>query len=171
MKWLYKYPQAAYPYEDLITKNRGRSRLEREYELLDTGIFDQDRYWDVIVEYAKASPEDILIRITATNRGPEAATLHILPTLWFRNTWTWWPNSHKPELHRESGTDGLGIIAASHAELGPRWLYVEGPAPLLFTENETNNERLFGTPNGGPFVKDGINRCVVEGGSRRRQFS
>jgi hypothetical protein len=163
MKWLYKYPQAPYPYLDLIDTNRRRSKLEPEYELIDTRIFDEDRYWDTVVEYAKAGPEDVLIRITATNRGPEAATLHILPTLWFRNTWAWWPDTPKPALHRAPGTEGLGIIVASHAQLGPRWLYVEGTAPLLFTENETNNERLFGTPNAGRFVKDGINRCVVEG--------
>jgi hypothetical protein len=162
MKWLYKYPQASYPYQDLIETNHRRTRLEPEYELLDTRVFDDDRYWDAVVEYAKAGPEDILIRITATNRGPEAARLHILPTLWFRNTWTWWPGP-KPTLHRSPSTEGLGIIVASHAELGVRWLYVEGIAPLLFTENETNNERLFGTPNAGRFVKDGINRCVVEG--------
>jgi mannosylglycerate hydrolase MGH1-like protein len=163
MKWLYKYPQAPYPYLDLIDTNRRRSRLEPEYELIDTRIFDEDRYWDTVVEYAKAGPEDILIRITATNRGPEAATLHILPTLWFRNTWAWWPETPKPALHRAPGTERLGIVVASHAQLGLRWLYVEGNAPLLFTENETNNERLFGTPNAGRFVKDGINRCVVEG--------
>jgi hypothetical protein len=163
MKWLYKYPQASYPYQDLIETNHRRTRLEPEYELLDTRIFDEDRYWDAVVEYAKSSPEDILIRITATNRGPEAATLHILPTLWFRNTWTWSPDTPKPTLHRAPSTEGLGIIVASHAELGVRWLYVDGIAPLLFTENETNSERLFGTPNAGRFVKDGINRCVVEG--------
>jgi hypothetical protein len=163
MKWLYKYPQASYPHQDLVETNRRRTKLEPEYELLDTRIFDEDRYWDTIVEYAKAGPEDILIRITATNRGPEPATLHILPTLWFRNTWTWWPGTPKPALHRAPNTEGVGVIVASHADLGVRWLYVEGIAPLLFTENETNNERLFGTPNTGRFVKDGINRCVVEG--------
>jgi hypothetical protein len=163
MQWLYKYPQAAYPYEDLVATNRRRSRLEFEYELLDTGVFNQDRYWDVVVEYAKAAPEDVLIQITVINRGPDAATLHVLPTLWFRNTWAWWPDTPKPGLRQVSAPAGLSIIAASHAELGERWLYVEGNAPVLFTENETNTERPFGTPNASPYVKDGINRYLVEG--------
>src|SRR4029077_5322327 len=136
MKWLYKYPQASYPYQDLVETNRRRNKLEAEYELIDTRVFDEDRYWDTVVEYAKAGPEDILIRITATNRGPEPATLHVLPTLWFRNAWTWCPGTPKPALHRAPNTEGLGVIVASHADLGVRWLYVEGIAPLLFTENE-----------------------------------
>jgi hypothetical protein len=163
MKWLYKYPHAAFPYLDLIEKNRHRSRVEPEYELLDTRVFDEDRYWDVVVEYAKAAPEDILIRITATNRGPESATIHVLPTLWFRNTWTWWPDAPKPSLHTVPRPEGPGIVVASDAALGVRWLFVEGRAPLLFTENETNDERLFGGRNAAPFVKDGIDRSVVEG--------
>src|SRR5262245_11705197 len=163
MKWLYKYPQAAYPYRDLVEGNRHRSRVEFAYELLDAGVFDQDRYWDVIVEYAKADPEDILIRITATNRGPDAATLHVLPTLWFRNTWTWWPDTPKPGIQKAPSLDGIDIIAASHSELGGRWLSLEGHATWLFTENDTNAERLFGKPNAGRFVKDGIHRYVVEG--------
>jgi hypothetical protein len=163
MKWLYKYPQAAYPYENLVATSRGRNRSEFEYELLDTGIFDQNRYWDVVVEYAKATPEDVLILITATNRGPEAAALHVLPTLWFRNTWSWGSDSPKPNLRRVAAHAGAGVIAASHAELGERWLYVEGDAPLLFTENETNATRLFNAPNPQPYVKDAIHHFVLEG--------
>jgi len=163
MKWLYKYPQSAYPYVDLIESNRRRSRRDFEYELIDTQVFDHDKYWDVIVEYAKVAPEDILVRITANNRGPEGATLHVLPTLWFRNTWTWWPGTQRPGLRQISGRSGLGVVAASHPDLGERWLYVEGNTPLLFTENETNSERLFGKPNATPYVKDGINCYVVEG--------
>jgi Mannosylglycerate hydrolase MGH1-like glycoside hydrolase domain len=133
-----------------------------EYELLDTGIFNADRYFDVFVEYAKESAEDISIRISVSNRGPEAAAIHVLPTLWFRNTWAWWPEAVKPKL--EGFTDnGAAVIGASHPQLGERLLYCEGDAQLLFTENETNNERLFGTPNASPYVKDGINDYVVSG--------
>ena len=154
MKYLYKYPQAEYPYWDLIETSKGRNRFEPEYELLDTGIFNADRYFDVFVEYAKQSPEDILIRITVCNRGPEAASLQVLPTLWFRNTWTWWPDTPKPILKAVPFKQS-SAIAASHAKLGERWLYCEGGAPLLFTENETNNQRLFGTSNPSPWVKYG----------------
>jgi len=157
MKYLYKYPQAAFPYNDLIETNRRRNRGDMEYELLDTGIFNGDRYFDIFVEYAKQSPEDILIQINVSNRGPEPATVHVLPTLWFRNTWTWWPDTPKPSLKQVSGKKGAQAIAASHADLGERYLYCEGDVPLLFTENETNNERLFGTANAGRYVKDGIN--------------
>jgi len=163
MKWLYKYPQRAYPYDDIVSTNRGRSRQELEYELLDTGVFDEDRYFDVVVEYAKASPEDIFIRITATNRGPEAASLHLLPTLWFRNSWAWWPESGKPSLRELEGATGRRVVSAVHVELGERWLHVQTDAPLLFTDNETNTARLFGVPNASPFVKDGIGECVVHG--------
>ena len=163
MKYLYKYPQAAFPYGDLIETNRRRTRGEMEYELLDTGIFAGDRYFDVFVEYAKQTPEDILIQISVCNRGPEPATLHVLPTLWFRNTWTWWPDTPKPVLRAVTGRQGCRTVAASHAQLGERYLYCEGDAPLLFTENETNNERLFGTPNASRYVKDGINNAVVDG--------
>jgi len=161
MKYLYKYPQAAFPYEDLVKTNKRRSRSEMEYELLDTGVFDDDRYFDVFVEYAKNTPEDILIQISACNRGPEAATLHILPTLWFRNTWTWTSSPVKPILKVVSGVIGARVIAASHVDLGNRFLYCEADVPLLFTENETNNERVFGTPNSSGYVKDGINNYVV----------
>jgi hypothetical protein len=163
MKYLYKYPQAAYPYADLVQTSRRRSRNEFEYELLDTGIFNDDRYFDVYVEYAKESPEDILIRISVSNRGPEPAALHVLPTLWFRNTWSWWTESAKPALRDASSPKGPRIIAASHAELGDRWLYIDGDVPLLFTENEPNNERLFGKPNASFYLKDGIDNYLVQG--------
>jgi hypothetical protein len=164
MKFLYKYPQAPYPYDDLIATNRRRSRNEFEYELIDTGVFNQDRYFDVFVEYAKRSPEDILIRITAANRGPDKAPLHVLPTLWFRNTWSWQENTPKPLLEqRSSGTHDSVVIVASHHDLGIRCLYGDGTVPVLFTENETNNERLFGAPNKSPYVKDGINDYIVHG--------
>src|SRR5215469_4681417 len=114
MKWLYKYPQAAYPYSNLVETNRRRSRVEPEYELMDTGVFNDDRYFDVFVEYAKAGPEDIFIRITVANRGPDAADLHLLPTLWFRNTWSWWPEPPKPSLREAQGSAGSRVIQASH---------------------------------------------------------
>jgi Mannosylglycerate hydrolase MGH1-like glycoside hydrolase domain len=160
MKWLYKYPQAAYPYENLIETNKRRNRGDMEYELLDTGIFNGDRYF---VEYAKQTPEDILIQVSVWNRGPEQATLHVLPTLWFRNIWTWWPGTPKPVLKQATGSKGSQAAAASHTLLGERYLYFEGDVPLLFTENETNNQRIFGTPNAGPYVKDGINNYIVNG--------
>ena len=163
MKWLYKYPHAPYPYSDLVEANHGRSRSASEYELIDTGVFDADRYWDIFVEYAKAAPGDTLIRITASNRGPESAPLELLPTLWFRNTWSWWPEPAKPALRRLRGIKGTTLVAATHAELGDHWLYIQGDVPLLFTENETNTERLFGVPNPSPYVKDGINNFVVSG--------
>jgi hypothetical protein len=163
MKYLYKYPQAAYPYSDLVETNKRRNRGDMEYELLDTGIFNDDRYFDVFVEYAKQSPEDILIQVSVCNRGPEPATLQVLPTLLFRNTWTWWPGTPKPFLKQLSGQKGAHVVVAWQAELGERYLYCEGATSLLFTENETNNERIFGTPNTTPFVKDGINNHVVQG--------
>ena len=163
MQYLYKYPQSAYPYSDLVETNRRRTRTDMEYELLDTGIFDENRYFDLFVEYAKQTPEDILIQIRVVNRGPEAAAVHVLPTLWFRNTWAWAPGTPKPSLKQVSGKTGFRAIAATHAQLGERYLYCEGDAPLLFTENETNTARLFGTPNATPYVKDGINNCVVGG--------
>ena len=147
MKYLYKYPQAAFPYDDLVQTNQQRTADDFEYELLDTGVFDEDRYFDVFVEYAKESPEDILIQITAYNRGPETATLHVLPTLWFRNTWSWSDGAPKPNLQQSEGGKGYSVIEASHPDLGERYLYVSGDAPLLFTDNETNTARLFGHPN------------------------
>ena len=166
MKYLYKYPQAAYPYVDLVETNRRRTREEMEYELLDTGIFRENRYFDVFVEYAKAGPEDILVKITAANRGPEAAELHVLPTLWFRNDWAPWiaRPSAKPTLEEIEGPAGTRAIAATHPALGAYRLHCEGDAPLLFTENETNHTRLgLDYPNAGPYLKDGINDCVVQG--------
>ena len=163
MKYLYKYPQNEYPYLNLIETNRHRGRLDPEYELLDTGIFNEDRYFDVFVEYAKAAPTDILIQISVSNRGPEMAALHVLPTLWFRNIWNWWPDEPKPSLMDASARNGGSAIAATNAVLGDYFLHCEGPARLLFTENETNNERLFGSANPTPYVKDGINNYLVTG--------
>jgi hypothetical protein len=167
MKYLYKYPQSAYPYGDLVETNRRRGRQDMEYELIDTAIFDRNRYFDVFVEYAKESAEDILIRITAANRGPHTASLHVLPTLWFRNTWSWEKDSHKPLLEQKDAPDGSAVIVASHPDLGVRNLYAQGAVPILFTENETNQERVFGTPNPQPYVKDGINDYVVQGRTDR----
>jgi Glycosyl hydrolase family 63 C-terminal domain len=161
MRYLYKYPQREFPYEDLVETNRRRSREELEYELIDTGIFDDDRYFDVFVEYAKGSPEDILVKISVVNRGPDEARLHLLPTLWFRNTWTWWPEAQRPILREAERVGGAIVIAASHPELDDVLLYCEGASSLLFTENETNNERLFGAPNQSRYVKDGINDYIV----------
>src|SRR4029077_8033566 len=142
--------------------NRRRGRDGWEYELLDTSIFNEDRYFDVFVEYAKAGPTDILIQISLCNRGPEAASIHVLPTLWFRNTWTWWPDQPKPSLRRKPGENTV-TIEASHGELGEFQLHCDGNPQLLFTDNDTNNERIFGTPNATPYVKDGINNYVVSG--------
>ncbi|HVK09393.1 MAG TPA: glucosidase [Gemmataceae bacterium] len=161
MRCLYKYPQAAFPYSDLVLTNRGRGREDYEYELIDTGVFDDDRYFDVFVEYAKASPEDVLARITVHNRGPEPADLHVLPTLWFRDDWSWSGAADRPTLRRLPVTPARGVVRASHATLGDRFLYCDGDAPLLFTENETNTQRIHGVPNRSPYVKDGINDHVV----------
>src|SRR5437763_6020708 len=167
-KALYKYPQAEFPYARLVAENRGRGKARGEFELLDTGVFDDGRYFDVFAEYAKAAPDDVLVRVTAANRGPEPAVLHLLPTLWFRNTWSWgrtgaegyWP---KPKLAR----DGPASVLCAHASLGRFRLAAgpgpDGPPPLLFTENETNAARLFGSPNAGPFVKDAFHEYVVHG--------
>jgi hypothetical protein len=157
MKYLYKYPQGEFPYHDLVQTNKSRSREDFEYELLDTGIFDADRYFDVFVEYAKADPEDLLIQITVHNRGPEAAELHLLPTLWFRNTWTSEKNATKPTLQQVKA----GTILASHDQLGERTLRCEGDPELLFTENETNAQRLWGQPNPSPFVKDAFHERII----------
>ncbi len=165
MKYLYKYPQAAFPYAELVNTNRLRSRNEMEYELLDTGVFKQDRYFDVFVEYAKDGPEDILVQITAINRGPEKAELHLLPTLWFRNDWASWiaGPARKPILKQSQGPAGTSAIVAQHSTLGTLHLYCDGEVPLLFAENETNNARLFPQyPNASPYVKDGINNYVVQ---------
>jgi len=163
MKCLYKYPQKEYPYRDIVETNRRRGRNETEYELLDTGIFNEDRYFDVFVEYAKRSPTDILIQISVCNRGPDAASVHVLPTLWFRNVWTWWPEIPKPSLRAVTTSNGIAGIGASDAQLGDYFLYCDGAPPLLFTENDTNNQRCFGSSNAGPYVKDGINDFLVAG--------
>ena len=163
MKCQYKYPQGAFPYLDLAQTNRSRSKQEMEYELLDTGIFDEDRYFDVIVEYAKAAADDIVMLVTAHNRGPDAATLHLLPTLWFRNTWSWGGEVPKPTLKAVDGEAGVAAASASHPELGDWVLRADGSAQLLFCENETNNRRLFGGENASLYVKDGINDFVVAG--------
>jgi len=163
MKYLYKYPQAAFPYADLVETNRTRSKCEFEYELIDTGVFDEDRYFDVFVEYAKESPQDILVQVTIHNRGPDPAELHVLPTLWFRNLWSVPTSGDRPLLWQANGLAACGIIAAKHPELGEIHLYCEGDCRLLFTENETNTQRIFGVPNLTPYVKDGINNCVVLG--------
>jgi hypothetical protein len=157
MKYLYKYPQRTFPYNDLVETNRRRSREEFEYELLNTGVFNDDRYFDVFVEYAKASPDDLRIRITVHNRGPETARLRLLPTLWFRNTWSWGESDRKPLL-REAAP---GVVHASHPDLGQYWLYCEANPELLFTENETNGRRLWGQPNASPYVKDAFHEYVV----------
>jgi len=163
MKYLYKYPHAAFPYDDLVRTNGQRGRHEGEYELLDTGVFDEDRYFDVFVEYAKASPEDLLVQITVCNRGPEPAGLHLLPTVWFRNTWSWGGTVPRPSLWPAARDGQGGVIALSHPELGERFLYYEGAATPLVTENETNTERLFGVPNRTRYVKDGIGCFLVQG--------
>jgi hypothetical protein len=159
MKYLYKYPQREFPYRNLVETNARRSREEMEYELLDTGAFDEDRYFDVFVEYAKAGPEDVLVRITVNNRGPEAAQAHVLPTLWFRNTWSWDDDEAKPALRQA----GPGRIEATHHELGTYALHCQGSPELLFTENESNAQRLWGQPNRSPYVKDAFHARVVSG--------
>jgi Mannosylglycerate hydrolase MGH1-like glycoside hydrolase domain len=160
MKFLYKYPQREFPYNRLVEENRRRGKHDLEFELIDTGIFDDDRYFDVFVEYAKAGPEDILIRIEAINRGPEAAELHLLPTLWFRNTWCWGLDARKPRVAIEEGSE-VAALKVYHYYYGNRWLYFEGKPEFLFTENETNERRVFGTENGAAYVKDGINDYIV----------
>ena len=161
MKYLYKYPQAAFPYAQLVAENRNRSKAQPEYELLDTGVFDQDRYFDVFVEYAKGDVEDILVRITVANRGPETARLRLLPTIWFRNTWSWAAGSPRPQMRSGANSKSVSTIALDCAEYGQRFLYCEAAPELLFTDNETNDKRLFGSENGSRYVKDGINDYIV----------
>ncbi len=165
MKYLYKYPQREYPYRDLIETNKRRSREEMEYELLDTGIFDDDRYFDVFVEYAKADPEDLLVKISVHNRGAEAAQIHVLPTLWFRNVWSWGDDEPKGTV-RQSNDQWIG---ATHPNLGEFTLQCEGAAELLFTENESNASRLWGQPSPSPYVKDAFHEYIVARKERRRQ--
>jgi len=164
MKGLYKYPQAAYPYAWLVEENGRRDRRDSEFELLDTGVFNDNRYFDVFVEYAKAGTDDILIRITAYNRGPEAAPLHLLPTLWFRNTWSWDHGAKRPNLIRGRSAGRTAVVAAEHPDLPRSYrLHCEGDPELLFTENETNHRRLYGVENGHPFVKDAFHEYLVHG--------
>jgi hypothetical protein len=160
LQWRYKYPHAAYPYDDLVATNRSRSRTDLEYELVDTGVFDGDRYFDIVVEYAKAAPDDVLMRITATNRGPDPAWLHVLPTLWFRNSWWAEPDAERPLLR---ATPTGMAVDASHPAIGSYRLSCDGTPELLFTENETNTARLFGVANASPFVKDAIHDYLVAG--------
>lgn len=164
MKYLYKYPQAEFPYGRLVDENRRRGRDAPEYELLDTGVFNEDRYFDIVVEYAKASAEDILIRISAVNRGPDRAQLHLLPTLWFRNTWSWNHDAPRPSLRRAKNLEGkAAAIEVNHPYYGLRWLYCEDLPALLFTDNDTNSQRLYEADNDTPYVKDGINEYIVHG--------
>jgi mannosylglycerate hydrolase MGH1-like protein len=158
MKYLYKYPQAEFPYRDLVETNRARTRRDFEYELLDTGIFDGDRYFDVFLEYAKGDPEDVLVRVSVWNRGPETARLHLLPTLWFRNTWAWGDEGEQPVLREERDA-----IVASHPALGDYRLSCDGAPELLFTGNESNARKLWGQPNAAPYVKDAFHRYVIAG--------
>ena len=159
MKYLYKYPQREFPYQDLVETNRRRSREEMEYELLDTGVFDDNCYFDVFVEYAKEGPEDVLIRITVHNRGPVAARLRLLPTLWFRNTWSWGEKSPKPSLRAVAP----GVIQTAHHEMGEYFLHCDDAPELLFTENESNTQRLWGRPNETPYVKDAFHAVLISG--------
>ena len=163
MKYLYKYPQAAFPYEDLVKTNAKRSKFESEYELLDTKIFDEDKYFDVFVEYAKADVEDVLVRITAANRGPEAAAIHLLPTLWFRNTWFRDEKPTPPEIQQIEADKGKLVMSTSEARTGQMFLHCESAQGLLFTNNESNEKRLWGGPNLSPFVKDAFNEYLVHG--------
>ncbi|HTH53421.1 MAG TPA: hypothetical protein VL495_05695 [Edaphobacter sp.] len=159
MKYLYKYPQAAFPYEDLVRTNAQRTKYEQEYELINTKVFDEDKYFDVFVEYAKADSDEILVKITAANRGTEAAALHLLPTLWFRNTW-WQSKEPKPGLR---AAKVKGVIATQHRQLGEYFLHCDGAPEVLFTENESNQKRLSGAENPTPFVKDAFHEYVIHG--------
>jgi hypothetical protein len=160
LRGLYKYPQAEFPYRRLVEENARRGKYEQEFELLDTGVFDDDRYFDVVVEYAKLAPEDLLIRITAWNRGPEASTLHLLPTLWFRNTWAWEHGAPRPRL----AAAGDAAVTATHPDLdGPYHLVCEGSPALLFTDNDTNFRRLYGDGHAQPYAKDAFHDHVVHG--------
>jgi len=161
MKFLYKYPQSTFPYEKIVETNRKRNGTEPEYELLDTGIFDENRYFDVFVEYAKRTDEDILIKIEIFNRGRDLASIHVIPSIWFRNTWTWKKETIKPILRKSAEDDS--IIEASHPTLGTRWLYSDGKKEILFTENETNSEKLFGVKNDSKYSKDAFHEYVING--------
>jgi hypothetical protein len=169
MKYLYKYPQAEFPYAQLVEENRRRNKQDLEFELINTGVFDDNRYFDVFIEYAKAAPDDILIRIEAINRGPDPADLHLLPTLWFRNTWSWGLDERRPRISREPAAE-MATLQAYHWYYGNRWLYCEGKPEILFTENETNSQKLFGSENASAYVKDGINDYIVHGAREAANF-
>src|SRR5262245_7253306 len=158
MQWLYKYPQAAFPYRQLLEENRRRGYVEREFELADSGVFDDGDYFDVLVTYAKASPEDLCVLIEVTNRARDAAAVHVLPTIWFRNTWSWGRDDRRPRLHADR--EGRNRIIADHGLIGRRWL-IAGSSSVeprqLFCENETNHERVHRTRMSVPYPKDGIN--------------
>jgi hypothetical protein len=161
MQMLYKYPQVEFPYKALVDENRRRGRSQPEFELYDTGVFRENRYFDIFTEYAKGSDEDIFIRITAWNRGPDPATLHLLPTLWFRNTWSWGSDLRRPVIRRSTAVDGILSVESQHWQYGKRWLLATGQPELLFTENETNYARLFNGRNRSPYVKDGFHEYVI----------
>ena len=164
LKMLYKYPQGEYPYGRLVEENRRRGIGQPEFELIDTGLFDENRYFDVFVEYAQAEPGDILTRITVENRGPEAATIHLLPQLWFRNTWSWKPDAARPKLTQAAP----GVIRAEHPELGVYHLHADGePAELLFCDNESNTHRLWNQPDTAGFFKDGVERSRRSAATQR----
>src|ERR1700726_1239664 len=161
MKYLYKYPQAMFPYTQLVDENRRRGKHDPEFELMDTGVFEENRYFDVFMEYAKAAPEDILIKITAWNRGPEEAQLDLLPTFWFRNIWSFGEKHGHPNLSRQPDFMGAAVVGAEESRYGKRWLLVEGAPEMLFTENETNFQRVFGSPNATPYVKDSFDDFLL----------
>ena len=163
LKYLYKYPQAAFPYDQLVAENARRTKHDPEYELIDTGVFKENRYFDVFVEYAKESTEEILIRITAWNRGPEAKRLHLLPTIWFRNRWDWGDKYDIPEVKGQPWPAAAALMALNDYHYDRRWLFLEGEPELLFTENETNTERLYGKTNRTPYVKDAFHRYLING--------
>jgi hypothetical protein len=163
MKYLYKYPQTEFPYDRLVQGNERWTKADPEFELMDTGIFDESRYFDIFIEYAKATFEDILIRITVVNRGPDPASLRLLPTLWFRNTWSWGRDSRKPRVWAINRFDGCSLLEAEHQYYGKRWMAFEGAPHLLFTENETNRRRLYGVENPSPYVKDSFHDYVIHG--------
>src|SRR5438128_1907626 len=163
MSMLYRYPQGTFPYGELLARSGARSKTEGEFELWDTGVFAGNRFFDIEIEYAKAAPYDILIRATATNRGPDEATLHLLPTIWFRNTWSWGRDNQRPNLQEsEESESSIDIIKATHHALGRYRLFCEAADDLLFTENDSNLEKLWGAGNPTRFVKDSINDCVVQ---------
>src|SRR6476620_6257875 len=167
MKYLYKYPQAEFPYEHLVKENKRRTRLDAEYELADAGVFNENRYFDIEVEYAKHEPEDLLVRIGVTNRGPEAAPICVLPTLWFRNTWSWGRDPRRPSIVagvvRDEQKPATRTLLAKHWQLGEHILYCAGADELIFTENESNSQRLFGAAPPSPYAKDAFHEFIVSG--------